>query len=74
MVHDTRPKKGRKYEYEVAYGENPGASINRYEWNESREAYEWDGVVDEIRVPENTDEAKARAARELMRRHSGKTR
>jgi hypothetical protein len=71
-VHDSRP--ARRYEYEVAYGDNPGVSIQRYEWDPRSGTYVFDGVVDEERVGRNTDQAKARAARELMREHSGKTR
>lgn len=77
VVYDEKP--GRKYEYEIAYGEDPGVSINRYVWDgdafrDGKGAYQWDGIVEAPNVPENTDHAKARIARELMKKHSGKTR
>jgi hypothetical protein len=64
---------GERYEYEVAYGQDPGVSLNRYEWNPDAHddggAYEWAGEV-EVRKLEgdaaNTDANKAAVARELM--------
>jgi hypothetical protein len=77
LVHDERPH--RRVEYEVAYGSEPGVSLQRYEWvpeqfSDGTGAYMFDGVVAERTVRRNTDAAKARAARELMREHAGKTR
>jgi len=70
-VHDSRP--GRQYEYEVAYGQDPGVSLQRYEWSGRSGAYEFDGVVESVPVQNNSDRAKAEAALRLMRKHSDKT-
>lgn len=56
----------RETEFEVAYGENPGVSLQRYEWDGDMMHFMFDGVVETVEVGENTDAAKAEAARELM--------
>jgi hypothetical protein len=64
---------GEQYEYEVAYGQDPGVSLNRYEWDPDAHdddgSYEWAGDVVVRELDEetaNTDGNKAAIARELM--------
>lgn len=63
-IHDERP--GRGTEYEVAYDEQPGASLQRYEWDDEHGAYIFASVDAHVAVEDNTDAAKAEAALELM--------
>jgi hypothetical protein len=75
-VHEERP--GRRVEYKIAYAQEPSVTMERYRWNgdafrDGRGAYEYDGTVEHATPPENTDEAKARIARKLMKKHSDKT-
>lgn len=71
-VHETCP--GDDVEYEVAYGSNPGVSLQRYEWradafSDGTGCYEFAGEVESIPVDDNTDAAKTQAAKELMEQH-----
>jgi hypothetical protein len=67
-------------EYEVAYGQDKGVSLQRYRWRPASErygdkgGYEFDGEVETVTPRANTDEAKARAAKRLMQKHSSKAR
>lgn len=68
-VHDECP--GDEIEYEVAFGEQAGASLQSYKWNESDGAYVFHGVVEDVSVGDNTPEAKREAAKQLMEQHGG---
>ena len=52
--------------YEVAYGENAGVSLQRYEYDDEWDAMVFVENVENRPVDENTDEAKAEVAKELM--------
>jgi hypothetical protein len=68
----TGSRKCGDVEYEMAYGSDPHVSIQRYRWN--GDYYAYDGEVETVDVGANTDEAKARAAKRLMQKHSSKAR
>ena len=63
--YTSRDEKDGEYQYECAYGENKHVSINRYKWVEG-DGYMFDDTVRDERPEENTDEAKAQLAKEMM--------
>lgn len=63
-------EKRRDVEFECNYGDNDGVSIVRQVWDNENEYYEWGGEVETVTVDENTDAAKAEAAKSLMENFS----
>jgi len=57
---------GNDIEYEVAYGEQAGVSLQKYEWNDEYDAYEWVESLIDRTVEDNSDVTKAYVAKELM--------